>query len=226
VMWSKLVVLGLASTTHGFSPAVNQLSRQSADGCTRSAVTSMKVFAWKERGTEPPALSELTLGSLKASPGSNKPKTRKGRGVSAGQGVTCGFGNRGQNQRSGKPTRPGFEGGQIPLVRRLPKFVGRPMGMSHSKTEYGLIKLSNLNGAAEGSVVDYSSLQDSKAVSKSKYKLKKVVSSSEPLTVKGLTVRAHAFTAAAKASIEANGGTCVTLSPTTGLADGETKPEA
>merc|ERR1712066_273649 len=107
-------------------------------------------------------------------------------------GATCGFGYRGQKSRAGSGTRPGFEGGQIPLYRRLPKFVGRPMGMSHSKTEYGLIKLSALNGVAEGSTVDYASLMDQRLVSKSKYSLKKVVGGADPLTVKGLTVKAHA----------------------------------
>jgi len=110
--------------------------------------------------------------------------------------------------------RPGFEGGQIPLYRRLPKFVGRPMGPGHSKTEYGLIKLNILNGCAEGSTVDYTDLQAASLVSKSKYKLKKVVGGPEALTTKGLTVKAHAFTESARAAIEANGGTCVVLPKT------------
>jgi len=187
---------------------------------------SMKVFDWATRGDAPPALETLDLSNLKKSPGSKERKTRKGRGISAGQGATCGFGYRGQNSRAGSGTRPGFEGGQIPLYRRLPKFVGRPMGMSHSKTEYGIVKLSALNGAAEGSTVDYSTLLEQRLVSKSKYSLKKVVGSAEPLTVKGLTVKAHAFTAAARQAIEDNSGTCVVLSPTTNLALGEEAPAA
>merc|ERR1719253_1710786 len=118
----------------------------------------MKVYDWKVRGVEAAPIETLDLSNLKVSPGSHKSKTRKGRGISAGQGATCGFGTRGQKSRSGRGTRPGFEGGQIPLYRRLPKFVGRPMGMSHSKTEYGIVKLSALNGVAEGSTVDYTSL--------------------------------------------------------------------
>ena len=72
-----------------------------------------------------------------------------------------------------------------------------------------------LNTMPEGSVVDYAALMESKAASKSKFKLKKVVSSPGGLTVKGLTVKAHAFTDSAKAAIEEQGGTCVLLSPTT-----------
>ena len=128
----------------------------------------MKVYDWKTRGDEPPALETLDLSNMKVAPGSHKSKTRKGRGISAGQGATCGFGYRGQKSRSGRSVRPGFEGGQIPLYRRLPKFVGRPMGPGHSKTLYGIVKLNVLNGCAEGSTVDYASLQEQKFVSKSK----------------------------------------------------------
>merc|ERR1719217_1753681 len=175
----------------------------------RSAV-QMKVFDWKTRDTAPPELETITLGSLKPAPGSHQKAKRKGRGVSAGQGVTCGFGNRGQKSRAGAPTRPGFEGGQIPLYRRLPKWVGKPTGPGHTKKVYGLVKLSMLNTQPEGSTVDYAALIESKAATKDKFKLKKVVSSPG-----GLTVKAHAFTASAKAAIEENGGTCVVLSPTT-----------
>jgi len=62
-----------------------------------------------------------TLNTLKSNFGSRKKKLRKGRGIAAGQGASCGFGMRGQKSRSGRPTRPGFEGGQMPLYRRVPK---------------------------------------------------------------------------------------------------------
>ena len=62
-----------------------------------------------------------TLNTLKPNIGSRKKKLRKGRGIAAGQGASCGFGMRGQKSRSGRPTRPGFEGGQMPLYRRVPK---------------------------------------------------------------------------------------------------------
>ena len=181
---------------------------------SRSPAASMKLYDWKTRGVEAPAMETLDLSNLAVAPGSHKSKTRKGRGISAGQGKSCGFGDRGQKSRSGRSTRPGFEGGQIPLYRRLPKFVGRPMGPGHSKTLYGIVKLNKLNAVAEGSTVDYESLQESSIVSKSKFKLKKVVGGPEEFTAKGLTIKAHAFTASAKAAIEANGGTCVVLPKT------------
>jgi len=199
--------LGLVSGFSGGIPsgAVATASR---------AHVAMKVYDWKTRGVAAPAIEELDLSNLKASPGSHKAKTRKGRGISAGQGKSCGFGDRGQKSRSGRSVRPGFEGGQIPLYRRLPKFVGRPMGAGHSYTKYGIIKLDKLNSLPEGSVVDYASLQEQRVVSKSKFKLKKVVSGREGFTAKGLTVKAHAFTASAREAIEGSGGTCVVVPKT------------
>ena len=72
-----------------------------------------------------------TLNTLKSNSGSRKKKLRKGRGIAAGQGASCGFGMRGQKSRSGRPTRPGFEGGQMPLYRRLPKRGFNPITKSH-----------------------------------------------------------------------------------------------
>ena len=66
-------------------------------------------------------MTTLRLDSLKANAGARRRKMRKGRGIAAGQGASCGFGMRGQKSRSGRPTRPGFEGGQMPLYRRVPK---------------------------------------------------------------------------------------------------------
>lgn len=78
-------------------------------------------------------IEELRVDTLKPAPGSNKRHKRKGRGIAAGQGASCGFGMRGQKSRSGPGVRAGFEGGQTPLYRRIPKFVGRPMGPGHKK---------------------------------------------------------------------------------------------
>ena len=116
----------------------------------------MKVFDWKRREADESAINDLdnfefTFDNIRPAPGSRKKKTRKGRGIAAGQGATCGFGMRGQKARSGKPTRSGFEGGQQPLYRRLPKFVGKPMGPGHKKKIYNIIKLDELNGVAAGS---------------------------------------------------------------------------
>ncbi|GMH57113.1 hypothetical protein TL16_g02293, partial [Triparma laevis f. inornata] len=157
------------------------------------------------------------LDNLKSSPGSLKRVQRKGRGIAAGQGASCGFGMRGQKSRSGRPTRPGFEGGQQPLYRRLPKFQGKPLGPGHKRTIYNLIKTSELNSLSEGSVVNYSSLLEGGTITKGPSKLgHKVVVGREDLNVKNLTVQAHAFTAGARSQIEKNGGKCEILSPTTG----------
>jgi len=123
---------------------------------------------------------------------------------------------RGQKSRSGEGggVRPGFEGGQTPLYRRLPKFVGKPM-KAHKKTVYSLIKLDDLNEVADGSTVDFASLVDAGVITKANkgIEIQKVVGGAD-LTKKSLTVKAHAFTESARAAIEGNGGTCVVLSPT------------
>ena len=101
----------------------------------------------------------LNFNTLFPIPGSRKKFLRVGRGISAGQGKTCGRGMRGQKSRSGEGggVRPGFEGGQTPLYRRLPKFVGKPM-KAHTKTEYTLIKLEMLNEVPDGSTVNFDTL--------------------------------------------------------------------
>lgn len=148
-------------------------------------------------------------------PGSRKKFLRVGRGISAGQGKTCGRGMRGQKSRKGNGggVRPGFEGGQTALYRRLPKFVGSPQ-KGHTKTEYELIKMSMLNAAPEGSTVDFAMLLEAGLCTKENKgrDIYKVLGGEE--CKKKLTVRAHAFTASAKAAIESAGGSCIVLSPT------------
>ena len=185
-----------------------------------SATTTMKIYDWKRRSADESALNDVEnsvfeLGNLRPAPGSKHRKSRKGRGISAGQGATCGFGMRGQKARAGRPTRPGFEGGQQPLYRRLPKFVGKPTRPGHSKTEYNVIKLSELNGAAEGSTVNFESLFEANAITKSKESIHKIVSGGD-FTAKGITVQAHAFTKSAREAIEGAGGKCELLKRTTG----------
>jgi len=187
----------------------------------------MKVFDWKRREADETALNDLdntefTLVNLKPAPGSRQKKKRKGRGIAAGQGATCGFGMRGQKSRSGRPTRPGFEGGQTPLYRRLPKFVGKPTGPGHQKTVYNIISTDSLSSLAPGSTVNFDSLLESKAVTKSKYKIHKIVSGKGGSVASDLTVQAHAFTASARAAIEGAGGKCEVLSPTTNQVLAET----
>jgi large subunit ribosomal protein L15 len=196
----------------------------------------MKIFDWKRRTADESALNdvdnfEFGLDNLKPAPGSRQNKKRKGRGIAAGQGATCGFGMRGQKSRSGRPTRPGFEGGQNPLYRRLPKFVGKPTGPGHSKTIYNVISTDSLSSVAPGSTVNFDSLFEGKIVTKSKYKIHKIVGgktdgSGGPSSLPAdLTVQAHAFTSSARAAIEGAGGKCQVLSPTTNqVMEEETAP--
>ena len=87
--------------------------------------------------------------------GSTKRGRRVGRGIAAGQGASCGFGMRGQKSRSGRPTRPGFEGGQTPLYRRLPKLKGFPL-VNHK--EFTIINLDDIEGLEANSEVTMASL--------------------------------------------------------------------
>ncbi len=144
----------------------------------------------------------IRLHSLKSNTGSRKKKLRKGRGIAAGQGASCGFGMRGQKSRSGRPTRPGFEGGQMPLYRRVPKLKHFPLINQKSFT---IINISSLNDVKEGTTVNLDSLVKAGIVTTPKYPLK--VLGNGNLKIK-LTVQAALFTASAKSKIEAAGGTC------------------
>ena len=143
-----------------------------------------------------------TLNSLKSNKGSRKKKLRKGRGIAAGQGASCGFGMRGQKSRSGRPTRPGFEGGQMPLYRRVPKL--KHFQIINQKS-FSIINLSKLNEFKENDLVNIDSLVKKGLLYKPKYPLK-VLGNGE-IKVK-LKVEAHAFTKAAKEKIESLGGSC------------------
>jgi large subunit ribosomal protein L15 len=134
--------------------------------------------------------------------GSTKRRRRVGRGIAAGQGASCGFGMRGQKSRSGRPTRPGFEGGQTPLYRRLPKLKGFPLvNFKH----FTIINLDDLEGLAAKTEVNLSSLLDAGILTQDDGPLK-VLGGGEVKVA--LTVKAAAFTKSAKAAIIAAGGTC------------------
>ncbi len=147
----------------------------------------------------------LKLNSLKANTGARKQKLRKGRGIAAGQGASCGFGMRGQKSRSGRPTRPGFEGGQMPLYRRVPKLKHFPIV---NPTNFTVINVSALSSLKDGATVNLDSLVKSGLITSPKYPLK--VLGNGDLKVK-LTVQAAAFTKAAKKKIEDAGGACEVL---------------
>lgn len=138
--------------------------------------------------------------------GSQKRRRRVGRGIAAGQGASGGFGMRGQKARSGRGTRPGFEGGQMPLYRRIPKLKHFPI---INRQEYTIINVGALASLAANTTVNLSSLMEAGIVTTDDGPLK-ILGSGE-LSV-ALTVQAAAFTAGARSKIEAAGGSCEILS--------------
>ena len=144
----------------------------------------------------------IKLESLQSNKGSRRKKMRKGRGIAAGQGASCGFGMRGQKSRSGRPTRPGFEGGQMPLYRRVPKLKHFPIV---NQKNFTVLNVSMLNALKDGTVVNLDLLVKEGILTKPKNPLK--ILGNGKLEV-NLTVQAAAFTASAKKKIEEVGGSC------------------
>jgi large subunit ribosomal protein L15 len=141
----------------------------------------------------------MNLSNLKPTPGSTHAKKRLGRGVGSGTGKTSGKGTKGQNSRSGGGTRPGFEGGQTPWFKRIPK-----RGFTnHFRKEYATVNVSDLNKYAEGTVVTKVLLLQDRLIRKELSGLK-ILGNGE-LTVK-LTVQADKFTKSAMDKIQAAGG--------------------
>ncbi len=146
----------------------------------------------------------MKLNELHYVDGAKTKKTRAGRGLGSGLGKNCGTGNKGQKSRSGGLKAPGFEGGQTPLYRRLPKF-GFTNG---SRKEYAIVNVSSLNKFAEGTEVTPTLLVEAGLVKAEKDGVK-ILGNGE-LKVK-LVVKAHKFSASAKAAIEKLGGTVEVL---------------
>jgi large subunit ribosomal protein L15 len=151
-------------------------------------------------------MTAFSLNSLQSQPGARRRKTRKGRGIAAGQGASCGFGMRGQKSRSGRPTRPGFEGGQMPLYRRVPKLKHFPLV---NPTTYTVINVARLAELKAGSTVNLTSLVEAGLLTNPAADQPLKILGSGELKVK-LTVQADAFSEAARQKIEAAGGTCET----------------
>ncbi|MDA5110106.1 MULTISPECIES: 50S ribosomal protein L15 [Brevibacillus] len=142
----------------------------------------------------------MKLHELKPAEGSRHTRKRVGRGIGSGTGKTAGKGHKGQNARSGGGVRPGFEGGQNPLYRRLPK-----RGFTNiSRKEYAIVSLDALNRFEEGTVVTPELLKETGVISALRDGVK-VLANGE-LNVK-LTVKAHKFSAAAAEKIAQVGGT-------------------
>lgn len=148
----------------------------------------------------------MNLSNLKPAEGSVKSKKRIGRGTGSGRGGTSTRGHKGAGSRSGHSTKIGFEGGQMPLQRRVPKFGFKNI----NRVEYVGINLDVLQGLIEKhnlSVIDFDTLKEHGLVSKKD--LVKILGRGE-LKSK-VEVKAHAFSASAQKAIEAAGGAVVTL---------------
>lgn len=141
----------------------------------------------------------MKLHELSPAPGSTREVKRIGRGHGSGWGKTAGKGHKGQKARSGGGVRPGFEGGQMPLQRRIPK-----RGFNNIfATRYASINVAALNKFEDGAVVDAAALKEAGLIKK-EYDGVKILGNGN--VEKKLTVKAAAFSEAAKAKIEAAGG--------------------
>ena len=140
----------------------------------------------------------MRLNTLKPAPGAKRPRLRVGRGASAGQGKTCGRGTKGQRARKGGYHKVGFEGGQMPTQRRMPK-VGFRSAMKRTRAEVRLDELAKV----EGAVVDIAALIKAKVVAAGTERAKVVLSGE---IKKAVTLKGVAVTKGARAAIEAAGG--------------------
>ncbi len=141
----------------------------------------------------------MRLNTLKPGHGAKRPRLRVGRGASAGQGKTCGRGTKGQRARKGGYHKVGFEGGQMPIQRRMPK-VGFRSAMKRLHAEVRLDELLKI----EGTVVDIESLRKARVISAAAESAKVVLSGE---IKKAYTLKGVAATKGARAAIEAAGGT-------------------
>ena len=141
----------------------------------------------------------MKLHNLKPAEGSAKAAWRKGRGPASGNGKTAGKGHKGQNARSGGGVRTGFEGGQFPIYRQLPKRGFK----NHFAKNYAIVNVDALNVFEDGAVIDIDALLAKKIIRKPLDGLK-VLGNGE--LTKKVTVKAAIFSATAKAKIEAVGG--------------------
>ena len=143
----------------------------------------------------------MRLHDLKPRPGAKHRRKRLGQGESSGHGKTSGRGGKGQTARSGSSIRIGFEGGQMPLIRRIPK---RGFNNARHTTAYVPVNLESLNQFDNGARVDLESMRKA-GLANGPVKLIKILGDGE--LTKKLTVSAHKFSASAKQKIEAAGGT-------------------
>lgn len=146
-----------------------------------------------------PSNQELTLGNLRPPKGAVHRKKRLGIGESSGHGKTSGRGTKGQNSRSGGGTRPGFEGGTMPFIRRIPK-----RGFTHLKRiKVEIVNLDSLNRFPANSVVDPAVLLEARLIHSGNSEVKILGNGS---LTHGLTVKAHRFSKSALEKISGAGG--------------------
>lgn len=145
----------------------------------------------------------MHLNTLSPAPGSTKPRRRVGRGIGSGLGKTCGTGHKGQKSRSGGSIRPGFEGGQMPLQRRLPKF-GFSSRIGRLTAEVRTSELLSL----DADVINIEALRKANVINKSITRVKVMLSGdvTRAVTIDGLRV-----TKGAREAIEAAGGKVIDL---------------
>lgn len=148
----------------------------------------------------------MKLNELKPAPGATRSRKRVGRGNASGWGGTCGRGHKGQKSRSGGSIPAWFEGGQMPLVRRLPK--RGPRRTAHKRLEYDVINVQTLNRFEEETVVSPQLLREVGLI-KRKNALIKILGDGE--LEKQVSVQAHSFSKTAIEKIESKGGTAEVL---------------
>jgi len=141
----------------------------------------------------------MELNNLKPAIGSTKNRKRIGRGIGSGHGKTATKGHKGQKARSGGSIKAGFEGGQMPLQRRLPKRGFTPL----TRKDYAVVNLTQLDAFEKGSAVDVAAMIKAGLVKRLRDGVK-ILATGE--LTKALTVKAHKFSAAAKEKILAAGG--------------------
>ena len=142
----------------------------------------------------------MNLHTLKPRPGSKHRVKRLGQGESSGKGKTSGKGHKGQKARSGGSIRLGFEGGQMPLIRRLPK---RGFNNAAFKKEYAIVNLADLNQFEDGATVDEAKLLEAKLI-RGKYHGVKILADGD--LSRKLTISVDKVSAAAREKIEKAGG--------------------
>ena len=213
--------LTLFPTIHPY-PQTNLSSSRSAMAGSRVRMAAPVAAARRERVTMTVVADEerLRLHNLSPLKGARQKSTRKGRRYGAGQGGTCGFGMRGQKARSGRGTRPGFEGGQTPMYRRFPKLKGIAGGMGAGRDKFVIVNVDDIAAALASSKLDagsditIESLKSAGVITASGHyrnlPLKVLGNGDLP---SGVTVHAHAYSESAKTKIEAAGGVA-TLIPT------------